>query len=51
MTEIILEEYIGHQEIQVAVINGKPLGALNLFLKDYFMITKLGYTKKQRQNM
>ena len=31
--ELILEEYIRDQEIQVAVINGKSLGAIELIPK------------------
>ena len=34
--ELILEEYIGGQEIQVAVINGTPLGAIELIPKRLF---------------
>ena len=49
--EILLEEYIGGQEIQVAVINGYPLGAIELIPKDYFTITKLNTQKKQKLNM
>ena len=29
----MIEEYIGGQEIQVAVINGKPIGAIELIPK------------------
>ena len=38
---LIVENFIGGQEIQVAVINGKALGAIELKPKDNFMITKL----------
>ena len=38
--EIILEEYIAGQEVQVAVINGKSIGAIELIPKSYFMTTK-----------
>jgi D-alanine-D-alanine ligase len=34
--ELILEEYIGGQEIQVAIINGNPLGAIELVPKRLF---------------
>ena len=46
--ELILEEYIGGQEIQVAVINGKPLGAIELIPKRLFYDYKAKYTKKAR---
>jgi D-alanine-D-alanine ligase len=46
--EIILEEYIGGQEIQVAVINGKPLGAIELIPKRQFYDFKAKYTKKAK---
>ncbi len=46
--EIILEEYIGGQEIQVAVINGKPLGAIELIPKRLFYDFKAKYTKKAK---
>ena len=35
--ELIIEEYIGGQEIQVAVINGKPIGAIELIPKRLFL--------------
>ena len=43
--ELIFEEYIGGQEIQVAVINGKPLGAIELIPKRLFYDYKAKYTK------
>ena len=46
--EIILEEYIGGQEIQVAVINGKALGAIELIPKRIFYDYKAKYTKKAK---
>ncbi len=46
--EIILEEYIGGQEIQVAVINGKPLGAIELIPKRLFYDFKAKYTLKAK---
>ena len=46
--ELILEEYIGGQEIQVAVINGTPLGAIELIPKRMFYDYKAKYTKKAK---
>jgi D-alanine-D-alanine ligase len=46
--EIILEEYIGGQEIQVAVINGDPIGAIELIPKRLFYDYKAKYTKKAK---
>ncbi len=46
--EIVLEEYIGGQEVQVAVINGKPLGAIELIPKRLFYDYKAKYTKKAK---
>lgn len=46
--ELILEEYIEGQEIQVAVINGKPLGAIELIPKRKFYDYKAKYTKKAK---
>tara|TARA_B100000963_G_scaffold232516_1_gene203068 strand:- start:9067 stop:10005 length:939 start_codon:yes stop_codon:yes gene_type:complete len=43
--ELIFEEYIGGQEIQVAVINGKSLGAIELQPKRFFYDYKAKYTK------
>ena len=43
--ELMIEEYIGGQEIQVAVINGNPLGAIELIPKDFYDY-KAKYTKK-----
>ena len=43
--ELILEEYIGGQEIQVAVINNNPLGAIELIPKRSFYDYKAKYTK------
>ena len=45
---MILEEYIGGQEIQVAIINGKPLGAIELIPKRLFYDYKAKYTKKAK---
>ena len=47
--EIILEEYIGGQEIQVAVINGKPIGAIELIPKRFFYDYKAKYTKEAKK--
>ena len=46
--ELILEEYIGGQEIQVAVINKVPLGAIELIPKRLFYDYKAKYTKKAK---
>ena len=46
----MLEEYIGGQEVQVAVLNGRPLGAIELVLKDYFMIIRQSIQRKQKLN-
>ena len=46
--ELMLEEYIAGQEIQVAVINGKPLGAIELIPKRLFYDYKAKYTKKAK---
>ena len=44
-TELIFEEYIAGQEIQVAIINGTPLGAIELKPKRQFYDYKAKYTK------
>ena len=44
--EIIIEEYIAGQEIQVAVINGNSIGAIELIPKRLFYDYKAKYTKK-----
>ena len=46
--ELILEEYIGGQEIQVAVINGNSLGAIELVPKRLFYDYKAKYTKEAK---
>ena len=46
--ELILEEYIGGQEVQVAVINGKPIGAIELIPRRLFYDYKAKYTKKAK---
>ena len=43
--QLIFEEYVGGQEIQVAVINGNPLGAIELVPKRLFYDYKAKYTK------
>ena len=45
---LMIEEYIGGQEIQVAVINGKSLGAIELIPKRLFYDYKAKYTKKAK---
>ena len=46
--ELILEEYIGGQEVQVAVNNNNPLGAIELVPKRLFYDYKAKYTKKAK---
>ncbi len=46
--ELLLEEYIGGQEVQVAVINGFPMGAIELIPKRFFYDYKAKYTKKAK---
>ena len=48
--ELIFEEYIGGQEVQVAVINGNPLGAIELVPKRLFYDYKAKYTKTAKTN-
>ena len=43
--ELILEAYIGGQEIQVAVLNDKPIGAIELEPKRQFYDYKAKYSK------
>ena len=43
--QLIFEQYVGGQEIQVAVINGKALGAIELVPKRLFYDYKAKYTK------
>ena len=43
--ELIFENYIGGQEIQVAVINGSPLGAIELVPQRQFYDYKAKYSK------
>ena len=44
-SQLILEPYIGGQEIQVAVINGEPLGAIELKPRRSFYDYKAKYSK------
>ena len=44
--QLIFEEYIGGQEIQVAVAKGKSIGAIELIPKRLFYDYKAKYTKK-----
>ena len=46
--KLIFEEYINGQEIQVAVIKGKALGAIELAPKRLFYDYKAKYTKKAK---
>ena len=46
--QLIFEEYIGGQEIQAAVINGEPLGAIELVPKRLFYDYKAKYTKEAK---
>ena len=46
--QLIFEEYVGGQEVQVAVINGNPLGAIELVPKRLFYDYKAKYTKQAR---
>jgi len=43
--QLILEQYIGGQEIQVAVLNKNPIGAIELIPKRSFYDYKAKYTK------
>ncbi len=43
--DLMIEEYIGGQEIQVAVINGNALGAIELIPRRLFYDYKAKYTK------
>ena len=44
----MIEQYIPGQEIQVAIINGKPLGAIELIPKRQFYDYKAKYTKSAK---
>ena len=45
---LVVENFIGGQEIQVAVINGKPLGAIELIPKRKFYDYKAKYSKSAK---
>ena len=45
---VMVEQYIPGQEIQVAIINGKPLGAIELIPKRQFYDYKAKYTKSAK---
>ena len=49
--ELIIESYVGGQEIQVAVLNNTPLGAIELEPKENFMIIKQNTQKQQKLNI
>ena len=46
--KLMIEKYIPGQEIQVAVLNGKSLGAIELVPKRLFYDYKAKYTKKAK---
>lgn len=46
--QAMIEQYIPGQEIQVAIINGKPLGAIELVPKRQFYDYKAKYTKSAK---
>jgi D-alanine-D-alanine ligase len=46
--QLLFEEYVGGQEIQVAVMNGTPLGAIELVPKRLFYDYKAKYTKEAK---
>ncbi len=46
--QVMVEQYIPGQEIQVAIINGKPLGAIELIPKRQFYDYKAKYTKSAK---
>ena len=46
--DLIFETYIGGQEIQVAIINGRPLGAIELEPKREFYDYKAKYSKSAK---
>ena len=46
----MLEQYMGSQEVQAAVLNNVPLGAIELIPKDLFMTTKLNIPSQQKLN-
>ena len=46
--QLMIEKYIGGQEVQVAVINNKPLGAIELIPRRPFYDFKAKYTKSAK---
>ena len=48
---IMIEEFIPGQEIQVAVLNNKALGAIELKPKESFMIIKRSIISLQKRNI
>ena len=44
----MFEQYIGGQEVQVAIINNKPLGAIELIPRRSFYDYKAKYTKSAK---
>ena len=49
--KILIEEFIGGQEIQAAILGNKKLGAIELNQKENFMIIKQNIILKQKQNI
>ena len=47
-TELMIEQYIGGQEIQVAIINNDSLGAIELIPKRTFYDYRAKYTKEAK---
>ena len=46
----MFEQYVGGQEIQVAVINNRAIGAIELIPKRSFTITKQSILNQQKLN-
>ena len=46
--QVMLEQFIPGQEVQVAIINGKPIGAIELVPKRKFYDYKAKYTKSAK---
>ena len=49
--KVMIEEFIGGREIQVAIMGNKKLGAIELKPKENFMIIKLNTILMQEQNI
>jgi D-alanine-D-alanine ligase len=49
--EIMIEEFIGGREIQVAIMGNKKLGAIELKPRENFMTTKLNTVQMQKLNI